>query len=76
FTEFLNEYIILETEWLLEVIYDESEVDDLIKDINTKIEDIRRLGLTIKPDTSDLSTIDWFEAAMNNEFRRQMEKKD
>jgi len=76
FGEILQEFISNEAEWLTYWIIDESEVSELHKKVEDKLDKITCLGLDVVLDLSEIDDVNWFEIIWNNEYRRLLEKDD
>lgn len=72
---FIN-YIDQEIDWLRDFITDEGEVYEKKDEIKAYLNKIENLDLTVHTNINEFDTIDWYNLAMNNEFRRLMEKDD
>ena len=76
FSEILNNYIDQEIDWLRDFISDESEAYEKKQEINTYLERIKHIGLTVYSNIREFDSIDWYDIAMHNEFKRLMEEDD
>jgi KaiC/GvpD/RAD55 family RecA-like ATPase len=76
FGDILNNFIDQEIEWLRDFISEESEAYEKKQEINTYLQRIKHLGLTVYSDIHEFDSIDWYDIAMHNEFKRMMEKDD
>lgn len=72
----INEKIDQEVEFLKDYARDESEAGELVLDIEGLVEQATELGLKVSADFNLIHDNDWWEIAMNNEIRIQMEKDD
>jgi adenylate kinase family enzyme len=75
FDRLFSELIDNEVEWLKDWITNEDEIYEKKEEIEDLAKELNEIGFEYKLDLSEFD-IDWWEIAMNNEFRRQMEKDD
>jgi hypothetical protein len=75
FDYIFSELISSEIEDLMEWITDEGEATIKKEEIINFVNRLNEIGFDYKLDLSEFD-IDWFDIAMNNEFRRVMEKDD
>lgn len=73
--DLFSEYISNEVYFLMDTIYNEEEAYDKMEEIRKLQNKIINLGIHYDVNMSEFEE-DWWEIAMNNEFRRQMEKDD
>jgi hypothetical protein len=71
--ELFTDYISSEIDWLKDWITDEGEADNKLQEIKELADRVNWLGLNLELDYEEFN-IDWYEIAVENEFRRQMEK--
>jgi GTPase SAR1 family protein len=73
FDYLFEERIANDIDMLMDYILDESEADEKLEEIKILVIEINNLGLYYEPNL-DAFNLDWYDIAMENEFRRQMEK--
>lgn len=73
--ELFSEHILNEVDLLKDFMLDEGEADEKISEVKDLQKKIFALGLNYKVDMSDFDE-DWVDIAMENNFRRMMEKDD
>jgi hypothetical protein len=76
FEDLLSEYIYEEIEELKEIITSEEEASEKKTEILKIISRLNGSGLTISTNLEEFDDEDWLTLAIDNEFRRQMEKDD
>lgn len=74
--DILSEYVEQESDWLSDVITDESEAWEKREEIEGLVDRIQGLGVNIEFDLTEFTNQDWHEMAMHNQMRRAMEKDD
>lgn len=76
FEELLSDYIYQEIDELKELITTEGEEGNKKTEILGLITRMNKLGLNINQSLEEFDKVDWYEVAVENEFKRQMEKDD
>ncbi|WP_321425991.1 ATP-binding protein [uncultured Bacteroides sp.] len=76
FEELLSDYIYQEIDELKELITTEGEEGNKKTEILGLITRMNKLGLNINQSLEEFDKVDWYDVAVENEFKRQMEKDD